>query len=104
MSAFTEAIDALFADANLGIDAVYRATGADPGVPMRVILRRPDRIVDFSETRIVAETVVIDVRVGEVASLTEGDTVEVDGTVYVIQGTPRRDEGRLIWTMEARPA
>ena len=29
------AIDALFADPNLALDAVYRAGGADPGVLVR---------------------------------------------------------------------
>ena len=100
---FTTAIDALFADPNLGLDATYRVGVADPGVPVRVILRRPDRVGEFGETRIVAATLLIDVRVGEVAAPAEGDTVEVDGTVYVIQGAPIRDAERLVWTIEVRP-
>ena len=104
MTAFAAAIDLLFADPNLGIDAVYRAGGADPGFPVRVILRRPDRISEFGETRIVAGTVVIDVRVSDVAAPPEGDTIEVDGAVYVFQGEPIRDVERLVWTIEARPA
>jgi hypothetical protein len=101
--AFATAIDALFADANLGRDAVFRAGGAEPGIPVRVILRRPDRIGEFGETRIVTETLLIDARVGDVAAPAEGDMVEVDGTVYVIQGEPIRDAERLVWTIEARP-
>ncbi len=99
---FTAAIDALFADPNLGLDTVYRAGGADPPVPVRVILRRPDRAGEFDETRIVAETLIIDVRVSDVAAPSDGDTVEVDSTVYVIQGAPIRDAERLVWTIEAR--
>ncbi len=101
--AFATAIDALFADANLGRDATYRAGGADPGITVRAITRRPDRIGEFGETRIVTETLLIDVRVGDVATPADGDTVEVDGTVYVIQGEPIRDAERLVWTIEARP-
>ncbi len=103
MTVFTAAIDALFADPNLGLDAMYRAGGADPGIPVRVILRRPDRVGEFGETRVVAETLLIDVRVQDAAAPADGDTIEVDGTVYVIQGQPRRDDGRLIWSCEARP-
>jgi hypothetical protein len=103
MTAFASAIDTLFADPNLGLDAVYRAGGADPGVPVRVILRRPDRISEFGETRIVAGTLLIDVRVGEVAAPADGDTIELDGVVYVVQGEPIRDAERLVWTIEARP-
>ena len=102
MTVFAAAIDVLFADPNLGMDAVYRAGGADPGVPVRVIVRQPDRIGAFGETRIVTGTLVIDIRVSEIAAPAEGDTIEVDGTVYVIQGEPIRDAERLIWTTEAR--
>jgi hypothetical protein len=103
MTVFATAIDALFADANLGRDALFRAGGADPGLPVRVILRRPDRVGEFGETRIVAETLLIDVRLTDVVAPADGDTVEVDGTVYVVQGAPIRDAERLVWTIEAGP-
>jgi hypothetical protein len=102
MTAFAAAIDVLFADPNLGTDAVYRASDADPGTMIRVIIRQPDRIGTFGETRIAAATLVIDVRVSEVAAPAEGDTIEMDGAVYVIQGEPLRDGERLVWTIEAR--
>lgn len=104
MSAFAAAIEALFADANLGIDAVWRSAGAGPGIPVRAIVRRADRVGDFGETRIVAETVIIDVRVSQVAAPAEGDTFEIGGETLVIQGEPLRDAERLIWTVEAHPA
>jgi hypothetical protein len=104
MTAFAAAIDALFADPNLALDAVYRPGGADPGVPVRIVVRRPDRVSEFGETRIVAETTAVDVRVSDIAALAEGDTIQADGTVYIIQGEPIRDAERLVWTIEARPA
>lgn len=103
MTAFAAAIDALFADPNLALDGVYRPGGADPRVPVRIVVRRPDRVSEFGETRIVAETTVFDVRVSDIAAPADGDTFEVDGTVYVVQGTPIRDAERLVWTLEARP-
>ena len=103
MTAFAAAIDVLFADPNLGIDAVYRAGGADPGAPVRAIVRQPDRVGDFGQTRIVTGTVVIDVRISDVAAPAEGDTIEADGTVYVIHGEPIRDVERLVWTIEGAP-
>ena len=103
MTLFAAAIDALFADPNLGRDAVYRAGGADPAVPVRTILRRPDRVGEFGETRIVAGAVMIDVRVSEVAVPAEGDTIQAEGTVYIIQGEPIGDAEGLVWTVEARP-
>jgi hypothetical protein len=103
MSAFAAAIDALFADRTLAVDAVYRSGGADPGLPVRVILRRPDRIVEYGETRIVSETVSIDIRMSEAAAPRAGDSIDVDGTIYIIQGEPVRDPERLVWTINAGP-
>lgn len=103
-TAFAPALDALFADPNLGVDAVYRAGGGGPGLPIRVIVRQPDRIGTFGETRIAAATTTVDVRVAEVATPAAGDIVEVDGTVYMIQGEPIRDAACLLWTAELRPA
>ena len=103
MSVFAAAIDALFDDPNLARVAVYRAGGADPGVPVRAILHRPDRIGVFAETRILTETTMFDIRVSEIVAPAEGETIEVDGAVYVIQGEPIRDAERLVWTIEARP-
>jgi hypothetical protein len=104
VTAFAAGIDALFADPNLATGAVYRAGGGDPGVPVSAIIRQPDRIGEFGETRIAAETTMIDIRASEIAAPAEGDTIEVDDKVYVIQGEPIRDAERLIWTIEARPA
>ena len=98
---YSAALDDLFADPNLARDALWRAGGADPAVPMRVIVRRPDRIGEFSETRILASSLVLDVRVAEAPTLAEGDTVEIDGEVHVIQGEPVRDAARLVWIAEA---
>ena len=104
MSIFAVAIDALFADPNLGCDAVYRVGGADPAVPVRVILRRPDRVGAFGDARIVAETTVFDLRVAEVATPAEGDTLEVSGVTYFVQGEPLCDAERLVWSIEGRAA
>ncbi|MDZ3838712.1 MAG: hypothetical protein U0S49_15190 [Rhodospirillales bacterium] len=103
MSAFAAAIDALFADRNLALDGVYRSDGADPGLPVRVILRRPDRIVEYGDTRILTETVSIDIRTSDVAAPRAGDSIDVDGTIYIIQGEPIGEAERLVWTINARP-
>ena len=104
MPFFSDAIDDLFADPNLARDALWRAGGAHPAVPMRAIVRRPDRIGEFGETRILASSMVLEIRVAEVPTLAEGDTVEIDGETYVIEGEPVRDGLRLTWVVEARPA
>ena len=104
MTAFTAAIDALFADPNLGVNAIYRAGGEAPGTTVKAIVRQPDRIGTFGETRIATEATLIDIRTSELAAPVEGDTIEMDGAVYVIQGEPMRDAERLVWTLDTRPA
>jgi hypothetical protein len=103
-SAFATAIDVLFADPNLGVNAIYRAGGANPGTTVKAIVRQPDRIGTFGETRIATATTIVDIRTSELAAPAEGDTIEMDSMVYVIQGEPTRDAERLVWTLDTRPA
>ncbi|MEW5704917.1 MAG: hypothetical protein AB1781_10095 [Pseudomonadota bacterium] len=102
MSVFAEAIDDLFADPNLARDALWRAGGTGVAVPVRIVLRQPDRIGSFGETRLLAATTVVEVRTAEVTMLVEGDAFEIDGETFVVQGEPVRDSERLVWTAELR--
>jgi hypothetical protein len=103
VSAFAAATDVLFADPHLARDAVYRPGGVGDGIPVRVMVRRPDRIEGFGETRIASSTTVLDVRVSEVAEPAAGDTLALDGKTVVVQGTPIRDAEALVWTLDTRP-
>ncbi len=103
MTAFAEALDALFADANLGRDVVYTADGGAP-VQVRAILRRPDDITGFGEARLWSETTRLDLRIAEVPAPRPGDRIEIDGEAFLIQGEPVRDPERLVWTVDLRPA
>ena len=67
MSAFAAAVGALFADPNIGRDAVYIADGGAP-VLVRVVARRADAVSDFGDARLWSETTRIDLRVAEVAN------------------------------------
>lgn len=104
MDAFSAAIDDLFADPNIARAAIWRAGGTGQGIPVRVVTRRPDSIAEFGATRLAVETTIFDLRVSEVPDLAEGDTLDLDGETFVVQGEPRRDAARLVWTAEARSA
>ncbi|MGR3599187.1 MAG: head-tail joining protein [Heliomarina sp.] len=103
MNAFSAAVDAIFADPNMAVDAAYRSGGADPATSIRAIKRAPDEIAEFNSGRFVSDTVVFDLRVSDVANLTVGDTLAIDGDTYQVFGEPRRDSERLVWTAEVRP-
>ena len=98
---FRQAIDALFIDPHLGWDAIYTQDGGEPRA-VRVFWHRPDDVIAFADTRLHTTTAIFDVRISEVAIPKAGDTLVVQGETYLIQGTPKRDDGRLIWTFEAR--
>jgi hypothetical protein len=99
--AFGAAIDAIFRDNNVAEDALWRAGGAGAGIAVRLIRKSPDELVGFASSRAVMATVLIDVRVAEVASPAPDDTVEIADDVFAIIGTPTRDSLGLVWTCEA---
>ena len=103
MSAFAAAMGALFADPDIGRDAIYIADGGAPRL-VRVVARRADAITDFGDARLWSETTRIDLRVAEVANPRPGDRIEVEGEAFLIQGEPVRDRERLVWTVDLRSA
>ena len=104
MSIFAAMIDDLFGDPHLARDAIWRAGGSGSGVAVRIIRRQPDRIGSFGEARFWAATTVIEVRTAEVQLLVEGDSFEIAGESFTVQGEPLRDGERLVWTAEVQPA
>ncbi len=103
MRAIEITIDALFADPNIARDALYRAQATGGTRMVRVVTKRPDEVLDFGDGRVVTATTVAEVRVSEVAEPREGDTLEIGDAVFVVQGVPRRDAERLIWSLDLRP-
>lgn len=101
--AFQTTIDVLFADSNIGIEAIYTAGGGSP-VLVRVVARRGDSITGFGEAKLWSETQRFDLRVSEVTAPRPGNRIEIDGEAFLIQGEPVRDPERLLWNIEARPA
>lgn len=104
MNAFAAAMDVLFEDQNMAIDATYMAGGVGTQLAVRVIRKAPDQLAQFSSGRFVVDSIFLDVRVAEVASPTTGDFVEIDGETYIVISAPTRDRERLVWTLEAKLA
>ena len=103
MSAFSAAVDVLFADPNLSTPALYQQSGVGVEHQIRVMRRNPDRIVEFGAARLVSDSVVLDVRVSDCPELAAGDRFEIAGEILTVQGTPQRDRERLVWTVDLLP-
>ena len=101
--AFENAIAVLFADPNIGAEAIYTSDGGAP-VLVRVVARRADGVSEFGDARLWSETTRVDLRVAEVPNPRPGDRIEIDTDAFLIQGEPVRDRERLVWTVDLRPA
>ena len=98
MTAFTDALDDLFADPNMAVAVTYQ------GSPVRALVRRPDRNIEFSDITVHSSTALFEIRRRDVPAPQAGDVIVHDGDSFVVQGEPRLDAERLIWTLDTRPA
>jgi hypothetical protein len=99
MTAFQEMIDALFADSAMARDIVYTAVAGLPQT-MRAVIKSPDRVIDVRDIAIHTPTLVVDVRVSDIATPQEGDTLAIGTLLYAVQGEPVRDAENLVWTLD----
>ena len=104
MNAFATAIDRIFADTNLAVDALWFAGGTGPGVAVRVIRKSPDEITSFGAGRILSETTLLEARVADMATPAPGDLIQIGAESFTLQGEPKQDRERLIWTLNVRAA
>ena len=98
MTAFVAAIDDLFADSNMTVTVSYQ------GSPMRALVRRPDRDIEFSDITVQTGTALFEIRRRDIPAPQAGDIIHHDGDSFVVQGEPRLDGERLIWNIDTRPA
>jgi hypothetical protein len=101
-TAFDAALRRVFADRNIGSDAVYTPPGGGAPVPCRVVKRHGDRPVAFSEAQPVGRATFIDVLAEAVTPARRG-AFTIGGIVYTIVGDPvSEDQDRAIWTCVVR--
>lgn len=101
MSAFDDAADALFADGNLALDALWYVGGVGAGLAVRVLKAAPDETLQFGQSRVVASAPRIRVQKSAAWSPKKGDTVSIAGVVFEIAAPPKLDSRGLAWTCDA---
>ena len=104
MNAFATAMNVIFADANMAVGATWFAGGTGTGVAVRVIRKSPDEITPFGAGRILSETAQLDARISDMPTPTQGDLIRIGPEDFILQGEPKLDRERLIWTLNTRPA
>lgn len=103
MSAFDIAIKTLFADPNLGVDAVF-IPQVGQNATVRIITRAPDTFQNVGSSVIETPTLVLEVQVADCPDLASGDQFIIGDTLYIVQGEPRRDEVQLTWKVDVHAA
>jgi hypothetical protein len=101
VNAFAAATDALFADPNIGEDALWKAGGVGPAVAVRVIRKSPDRVAEFGDSRAVLPTVGIDIRRSQAPTIANGDLLLIGVETFKIIGEPMGDALGLVLACEA---
>ena len=102
MNAFATAMNAIFADANMAVGALWFAGGTGPGVTVRVIRKSPDEVTPFGAGRILSETTMLDARAADMPTPAPGDLIRIGLEDFILQGEPKLDRERLIWTLTTR--
>ena len=104
MNAFATAMDRIFADPNMAVDAIWFAGGTGPGLTIRVIRKSPDVITPFGAGRILSETTLLDARIADMPTPAPGDLIRIGPEDFLLQGEPKLDRERLIWTLNTSTA
>lgn len=96
------AVDVVFA--TFGKDAVLSPQAGGPDIAIRVVTKATHDVLDFGDTRILTDTMLMEVRRSE-ATPVNGDLIHLDGQDYKVQGPPQiLDTDRLVWTLDVRKA
>lgn len=106
MTVFADAIDAIYADDNMAVDASYTPAATGAAVDVRLLRREPGEAeMQYQSKRFATGSGgghLWSVRAAEVTPVA-GDSFVVDDTTYEVQGTPEAvGSDRLEWTFEAR--
>jgi len=104
MTVFAAAMDRIYANPSLAVAALWISALTSEELTIRVIRRAPDRINEFGAARLMSDTMVLDVRVSDLADPRPGDLIVIGTESFTIQGEPVRDSDRLIWTLDLRPS
>ena len=96
MSAFVDAMAAMVADPNLGVEAVYRQGGTGAPIALRVIRSSPDRGGDAFGTELLQASDVLAVAIATLPALGSGDTFQFGADILTVTHA-ERDAAGIAW-------
>ena len=96
IDAFASAIDALFADPNLGRDALWKTSDVGGGVAVRIIRKSLDCMAELWDSCAVFPTVGIDILRSQSETITKGNLILIGTETYRIIREPMGDPLGLV--------
>jgi hypothetical protein len=99
MTVFSSAIQTLFNDQNLAVNATFIPQIGVSKV-VRVITRAPDVYQNIGQSIIETPSLVLEVPVADCPTVSQGDQFIINSAAYTVQGEPRRDSERLYWQVD----
>lgn len=101
MTAFDRMLTTLFDNPDIGIEAVHWPGGASAGATVRLVLSSDRQEFPAGAGRVVADRVVGQVRVAELAAPAGGDWLRAGGVWYKVEAHPERDQAG-VWQLGLR--
>jgi hypothetical protein len=83
MTIFNTAIDTLFADENMAVDATYTPAAGGP-VSVKAVLEHDVDLMSIGDASVTDRQIVIGIRKSEVAAPGRGDTVQIGASTYTV--------------------
>ena len=93
MSAFGDAMASLIADAQLGVDALYRAGGTGSPVALRVLRASPDRIASGFDTEVISASDILSLAIATLPDIATGDSFSISNEVLTVRHAERDATG-----------
>ncbi|TCZ63713.1 hypothetical protein EXY23_09520 [Roseicella aquatilis] len=94
-------MDALAADPNIGMDAIYRASGTGVPVSLRLVRSAPDRLADAFSTSVIQASDVLTVAIAVLPSIEADDTFTLGADTLTVQHA-ERDAAGIAWRVFCR--
>lgn len=101
MSAFATALAALVADANLGVEAIFRQGGMGAPVPLRLVRSSPDRVADAFGTEIISATDILTVSTAALPVIAAGDSFALGAELLTVTHA-ERDASGAAWRVHCQ--
>jgi len=100
---FTAALNAIFDDPNMTVEATYTAPASGEPIACRILLNQRDRELAGISGRPVIEGRTLTVRKSEIAAPARGGMFEISGETLTVLDDPRCEDAlRLLWVMTVR--